>query len=467
MTAKNILTYNSKITKLKHDYFSPIAKVGINDQPLSTHYCFLSRVVPWANTNIWTGNPEPDTPLQNQKYLKEVFKNIIVAKKINSSDISLVIQRIDWSSGVTYDIYRDDIDLFEEDDNGFLINVFYVRNKFDQIFKCLWNNNGSPSTDEPYFQPGSYGTNNIFTGSDKYKWKYIYTINKGSKIKFMDSNWIPVPINNNPSNPLLSTAACGNIDVINITNSGYGYDKSSSVITVNIKGDGVGASANVEVSNGHITNVIVDNTGSDYTYANVTIVSSNTSVGSGATVYAPISPVGGHGFDPLSELGCRHIMYTCEFNDVERVDGIEYLPTDIDYRQIGLLVDPVALSTSPSTANSAIYKGYSEILVSSGRGTYLMDELIFQGTSINTATFIGTVLSFEPATNIIKVLNTSGSIIKNGSIFGNTSKAARTVMNINSPDLVHCSGQITYIENRDSIQRSSDSIEQFRFVLHY
>lgn len=467
MTNKNILTYNAKISKLKQDYYSPVATIGINNLPLLSYYCFLSRVLPWENRNIWTNELEPDVPTQDQKYLKNVFKNMIIAKKINSSDISPVVQRIDWTSGTVYDIYRDDIDLFEEDDNGFLVNTFYVKNRYDQVFKCLWNNNNSVSTNEPFFQPGSYGTNNIFTGTDKYKWKYIFTIDRGSKIKFMDSNWIPVPINNKLSNPLISPVGVGNIDVINITNQGSGYDKSKSTISVNIVGDGTGASANVELLNGHINNIVVDNTGSNYTYANVTIVSSDSKIGSGATAFAPVSPIGGHGFNPLSELGCRHIMFTCEFNDRELVDGIEYLPVDIDYRQVGLMVDPVSLKSSPNPANTSIYKAYTELHVTPGFGQYINDEIIYQGSNLNNSYFKALVLHFDPVSNIVRILNMTGTPTLNAPISSSSSKTTRTLMSIDPPDLISGSGEIIYLENRDSVQRSYNSIEQFRFVLHY
>jgi tetratricopeptide (TPR) repeat protein len=45
---------------------------------------------------------------------------MFVVKKIQSNDIAIVTQRIDWMSGVVYDYYRDDIDMFSKDVNGFL-----------------------------------------------------------------------------------------------------------------------------------------------------------------------------------------------------------------------------------------------------------------------------------------------------------------------------------------------------------
>ena len=105
--------------------------------------------------------------------------------------------------------------MFAVDGSGNPVYNFYVRNQYDQVFKCLWNA-GVPSTVEPYFEPGSFGTNNIYLGADGYKWKFMYTIDTGTKVKFMNADWLPVPVGANTPNPLTSSAGAGNIDVINV-----------------------------------------------------------------------------------------------------------------------------------------------------------------------------------------------------------------------------------------------------------
>ena len=61
-----------------------------------------------------------------------------------------------------FDYYQDNVDMLAVDENDFLIKSFYIKNRYDQVFKCLWNNNAQPSTREPYFEPGTYGSNNLF-----------------------------------------------------------------------------------------------------------------------------------------------------------------------------------------------------------------------------------------------------------------------------------------------------------------
>ena len=464
MANQNLLTYGFNASQIKQDYYSPSLVLSGSTNPTESIYCFLSQVLPWADDN------NPDVPEQTQRYLKTVYKSMFVAKHITSNNITPVAQRFDWTSGEIYDYYRDDIDMFEKDSSGLLVKIFYVKNRYDQVFKCLDNNNGAESTDEPFFQPGTYNTNNVFaSGVDGYKWKYIYTIDVGNKVKFMDSTWIPVPVGSKTPNAT-TTAGTGSIDAIILTNGGVNYEPSNTTIT--ITGDGTGATANLSMSSGVITDINIFNPGSNYTYANVSITSANTQA-SNAAAFAPVSPVGGHGYDPVSELGCNHIMYTVEFNSTERLNGVDYIPIDIDYRQVGLLINPMASDTYPAFANGSIYDLSTQITVASGFGAYTPDETVVQidinpnNTTYGQVIFTGTVLSFNTSTNVIKLINTSGTVTTSASIQGQTSGTTRTLLASTTPKFMKFSGYIAYIQNRSAVQRSADGIEQFKFVLGY
>jgi hypothetical protein len=65
------------------------------------------------------------------------------------------------------------------------------------------------------------------------------------------------------------------------------------------------------------------------------------------------------------------------------------------------------------------------------------------------------------------LINTTGTQTLNAPIFGASSLTARTVLSVSTPDFITFSGFMTYIENRESVQRSADGIEQFKFVLGY
>jgi hypothetical protein len=465
MANKNLLTYGFSLEKSLLDYYAPSATVA--GKNINNMYCFFSKVLPWTDDN------NPEQPTQDQKYLKDVFKNMFVAKKITTNDVSLVVERINWVSGLTYDYYRDDVDMFELDDNGFLIKQFYIINRYDQVFKCLWNNNSGASTVEPMFQPGTYGTNNIYLSTDGYKWKYMFTVSGQSKVKFMDREWIPLTISSNTvPNPVQTTAGYGDIEVINVVSGGSGYDAGNSSIIVTVSGDGSGVTANASVSGGSISQIYVSASGSNYTYANVSVTgttANGTTLGSGASLIAPVSPVGGHGFDPKSELGCRHVMITTEFNAKETYNSVNYIPTDIDFRQVGLLLNPKSRSSYPNAANSNIYNIATQITVSAGASIYTPDQEVFQGENSSVAdsakTFRATVLNFDPITNILQVINTTGTITLSDQLYA--SGVTRTLLDYSLPDFYTFSGYIIYMENRSAVTRSTDGIEQFKFVLGY
>jgi hypothetical protein len=293
----------------------------------------------------------------------------------------------------------------------------------------------------------------------------MYTITAGTKLKFMDSAWMPIPVGTKIPNPLQSFAGYGDIEVINIVNTGSDYDTANSPVVVTITGDGLYASANAVISGGSVIDVSVANTGSNYTYANVSITSAQ---GSGATAEVHVSPVGGHGFDPITELGAKHVMLTATFNTDENGN----LPTDIDYRQIGVLVDPLAYfgSSSFGVANAEVYKTTTDLIVSGGFGSYTPDEIVFQAPNsdaLDESTFSATVLSFDSTTNTLKLINTLGTANTNAIIYGNTTKTSRLVLQKQDPSFIKFSGNLIYLENRESVQRNADGSEQFKLVLGY
>lgn len=455
MASQNLLTTYSKVIQAETTYYYPVLTYPLNPNIyLYSLYCFLGKVGPWADDS------NPPQPTQDQQYIKSIYKNMFAMKRITSNNITPVIVRYDWVQGTTYDFYQDNIDMFEVDQNGTPVYNFYIRNSYDQIFKCLWNNNSQPSTLEPYFEPGTYGSNNIFQGSDGYKWKYMFSVDQGLKNLFMDDAWIPLPVGVFSIGSEEETLGAGDIEVINVTNGGSGYQPANAQIYVTVTGDGTGATGTALVDNsGTITDIIVTNTGNGYTYANVSITST---IGSGATAIAPVSPIGGHGSDPTSELGAVYNMIVCEFDGSE--NGT--IPTDIEYYQIGLLVNPSDLTTNPNPATGDIYSLSTDIVVSTGFGQYIFDEMVYQG-DINNPTFYGTVLSFNADNNVLSVINTTGSPTLSSPLFSSTSETTRTLLSYSLPNYVPYSGYLSYIENRSGIQRSDDGIEQFKFVLGY
>lgn len=449
------LTNDSGVYHTLLAYYGPSVTIPNTERTVSSLYCFLSKI------DAWPDEEAPPAPEQTQKYIKDVYKNMFVAKQITTNDISPIIERIDWTSGEVYDYYRDDVDMLERNSEGYLVRKFYIRNSFDQVFKCLWNNNGEPSTVEPTFEPGTFNPNQVFQGADDYKWKYMYTISTGRKIKFMDETWMPVPMSNNVPNPIESTKGTGAVETINVLNTGDGYDLANAQITVSIVGDGVGATANAVVADGKLVDVTIANTGYNYSYANVSFV---TTQGSGAVAEAMVSPIGGHGFNLNSELGVKHFMMVANFEKDESGN----LPTDIDFRQIGILLNPLAyFGTSYGQANASVYKLTTDLVLSQGFGDYVPDEIVYQSPdgSLENSTFSATVLSFDSTFNVVKLINIKGTPTTDAIITGQSSGTSRVLLQVQTPTFIKNSGYLVYLENREPTIRGPEGSEQFRLVL--
>lgn len=114
--------------------------------------------------------------------------------------------------------------------------------------------------------------------------------------------------------------------------------------TITIIGDGAGAKAytRVDPTTGAIANVSMIDTGSNYTRARA-LITANSIHGSGATANVVISPVGGHGSNPVRELYADKVMLNIQFNGSEGVsaNGNGYIPSNTEFRTISILKDPV------------------------------------------------------------------------------------------------------------------------------
>lgn len=150
-------------------------------------------------------------------------------------------------------------------------NTFYVRNKRDQIFKCLFNGNNAISTVEPTIDiDGQLPENPFIVTNDGYRWKYMYTIPPGLKQKFFTSQWMPVTTDS----AVLAAAEDGRIDIVRVLWGGSGYmgggnTNTGSFLSVT-NTDGSGSKLLARVSNGNITSVTVQIGGNNYTRGDVT-----------------------------------------------------------------------------------------------------------------------------------------------------------------------------------------------------
>lgn len=287
---------------IRNDFHTFVAESLANDilYKRANYYYFLGKVDPWSSSDIPPTDPIPTT----QEYDDLIRGEMLYLKRINPSDVSLVTKRYVWETDTVYEQWDHKKDLKE--------SAFYCVNSEENVYKCLHNAHGAPSTHEPTGQ--SFFP---FKTSDGYIWKYMYNIPPFKRNKFASVEFMPVQ-------RALSDSFYnqGAIDEVSILESGEGYaDVQLTVIQLTGTTTGSGATGTIVVGPlGEILSVTITNGGSGYTKGVKIDLWSST--GSGA-VLVPVIVAG-------------------EITDVTIEEaGIGYLPTDtIQFRVGGGILVP-------------------------------------------------------------------------------------------------------------------------------
>lgn len=409
----------------------------------------------FGKTNAWPNEASPNIANSSVASVYEVWDNMIGGKRITGGDISHVIPRINWESGRVYTAYDHmNPSLFDNPE-------FYVMNRDYSVYKCISNNRSSVS----FIEPTSIKTDGLTLTSDNYVWKYMYTISDGDVLKFTTDTYIPVKTvqadDGSTQWQVQDNARDGAIEFIEITNSGSNYSNAANLI-VQVSGDGSGIvllaniTSNVTSAN-IIDRITVSNPGSGYTYATVSISGGG---GSGARARAVISPPGGHGSNPLYELGGKNLMFNVNIKYDE--DGV--LPETNDFRQISIIKDPKIYNSSNTAGDLAYLQAYR--FTTFGSGDYAEDEIVYQGASLNNATFSGRVVSWDADLGILTVINRRGTPSLRA-LIGTIYSTSRTVTSIQPGRLQPSSGKILYVDNIKNITRASDQIENFKILVKF
>ena len=216
--------------------------------------------------------------------------------------------------------------------------------------------------------------------------------------------------------------------------------------TVQITGDGSNAVAysfvNTSVgSNNNIDYVQIINYGMNYTNATIGVYA-NSLYGNNAVLSPVISPVKGHGYDAVEELGCRTAGITVTFDTAS--NEAYYYPRSGSYRRIGIIKNPlfqnVTLNYSPLRANLGIH-----IIT----GAYTNNEIVFQ-PSTNSAALVkfanSTVLQIDQINGSFTTNATTNNVIIGLSSNAYANLNAYAVTNFN----ILANNQLVYQSNTQS-----------------
>ena len=437
--------------------------------------------------NIGTDSA-PITPADSVQDEYDTFDDLLAAKKITSSDVAFACPRINWGTGTTYDIYRNDYGnritgtTNVQTANSGATNLydanFYVMNTNFKVYKCLDNDNNTASTVEPTGE-----SVNILETADNYKWKYMFTLSASSQANFLSTDFMGVSTNSSVQN----AAVDGDISVIKIKAAGTGGTDGTHT-GIAIRGDGSGGTCSVTITSGAVSAIVVTGTPINYSFGYVRVADINAAGGgslSGAEVDVITEPKGGHGFDPFEELGAFFVILNTSFEGAETANSGDFA-TQNDFRRVALIRDP---KSGGSAASTTTLRGTRAIRFDAGAGTFVADEKI---TQTNTGA-VGKVVQYDTANRIVFYTQTryndegvdangdmtafSGTNVVTGDSAGTpTGTPTGTTETVNNVSLVSGysaseldsdSGDVMYIENRAPVTRSVDQTENVKLIIEF
>ena len=447
-----------------------------------------------------------DTPVAAKNTLREERNLRLNLQSIKQAEsVSYVVPRNNWASNNTYSAYDDDQVGYPAN------NPYYVLTEDSNVYICLQQG----KTDGGIAVPSTVKPTSVLSRSvilsDGYIWKFLFTVSAADRDKYLSSNFMPVkqldsddPLKANwvaadsAAFLIQDSALSGQIGGVSVLTGGTGF---TSIPTVTITGNGDSAAAYAVISGGAVVDIKIDSAGNSpatprtstsiwrhgygYTDATVTISGGG---GSGATARANISPAFGFGADSRIDLKSSALM----FNTKPSGDESGKFLIGQDFRQIALIKNPrttlydsafgshfgIGHGAKDSAAAGSYYTAESglalnKMLFENTAASDILDTIIVGGTSgakayVDRLEADGASRDFiywhqDEATGF-GVFEASEAIVKDagGGSVGNIDSAGciSTILDIN-----RLAGDILYIENLASVDRSSSQTEDIKVII--
>ena len=205
----------------------------------TVYYVFVAKHTPFVNESI------PPTPTDDERTtLFRIYKDMIYGKQVTANDIAFVIKKSEWQSGTVYDQYV-------HDENNFIKNFFVATpgagDSYD-VFKCISNNRGAPSTYYPRLSETS-PSDTFYETVDGYQWKYMYSITDSQWDRFTTNSFMPVYTNAEVAGNTIN----GTIDFVQVTTGGSGYNMFTEGIVQDVLTIGIDQFITIESTSSTIT----------------------------------------------------------------------------------------------------------------------------------------------------------------------------------------------------------------------
>lgn len=488
MTAKITNNFNAFVAKAVRDNLKDInnldayyAFISFNNDSDLQRYTDSDGIDDDAE---FTGGINPTFNADDKNYY---MQHSITAHKLQKGNITRVIPRINWITGTTYNV------------NDYVMVTAIIRGVTNlNVYKVLHYPKSASLT------PPSGDQSTPITTSDKYVWQYMYTINSSDSLRFITSNFIPVPErieDNEIENLNVGTSkykqyqvqrdsAVGTIYSVSINDSDWevwatnNYGTFSNIptsITLTAQNSTSNApskvfSGTIEKHNNKFSFSLINN-GEGYSEGTAIKIGSNIPAG----LTANVSPGLGHGSNAPLELGSKYVMVN--IRNVPDEDVVNFARND--FRMVSLIRNPIDNSTKKIAKND-FYKACKSFIGSDSDGgntTFNIGDIVstadiagnnYDSTTAKVARIVAIDVSKKEYfyVNLGKVKDKDSfavdDLIKIVTSSGTVSGNPLTISKINNRQILYNSGDVLLTDIRSNkIRRAKDQIESFNFILTF
>lgn len=404
-------------------------------------------------------NDNPTVPVNSLFEEKEFRNNLQSIKKIEVTNATLVVKRVNWSSGTIYSGWDNSID------HSTTLPPCYVLTNSKDVYICLESGKNSdgitvPSVIEPHFENLNFPYEQPFTTSDGYVWKFLFSLSTEQIRNILSSNHFPIQEHATSTSgsdiedrqfAVKGSSIGGQIISVFVADGGSGY---SIAPTLEIEGEGSEATATAHIKNGQLIRVEMTNYGKDYINANIKV---NSNVGSGAILRPIITSSKGIGFSPIEDLRSSSVLMSIKPNGTEN----DTFVVENYFRQIGIIKNPLTPEGNPYTGISI--KTLPSLTLKSSSPFNVGKKII--GETSKAEAFVdeseGNVISYHQNSSTgFQSFVDSENVTQSGVVgIGEIS----SISPVNGID--RFSGDVLYIENRGKIRRDLEQQEDIKVVI--
>lgn len=222
-------------------------------QKNTPHYVFAAKHTAFAEGSGGGSDESPPVPQDSVLATTQAYNDMIFGKRVTEENVTTMIKRYEWKSNTVYDMYTDsESELYDKQFYVVVDNVIELN-----VYKCLYNNNGAPSTVRPELKNPAP----VESPADGYIWKYMYTVDQFNIRKFATVDYVPVT-----PNPVITSAAVdGSIEIISVQEGGSGYNNytpsgffpDAASIAINSDNRKFGLDASASNENGFYADCII------------------------------------------------------------------------------------------------------------------------------------------------------------------------------------------------------------------